>query len=186
MTMCKSGMTALLVILLSLTFTACKSVRPVFAPLQSTSTASADNISSSQEVMELEDAGISVIQLGDNVDIIIPTDVFFKYGTIELDPYYRWVIDDVVAIIEDYDLIPINITGYTDNVGDETINRRFSLHRAERVESYLWEHGIDFHRIKSHGAGSKPIIATNRTVEGSGINRRLVIHMRLQPGDDLV
>ena len=160
--------------------------KALFAAYHSTSTASADNISSSAEVMDLEDMGVSVIQKGDNVYFNVPTDTFFKYGTAEFNPDYRWVIDEIVLIIKDYDMVPIRITGYTDNVGAEQFKKQLSLNRAQRFETYLWSKGVDFRLIKSKGKGSRHRIATNRSVKGSGLNRRVMIHLRLNAHDTMV
>jgi outer membrane protein OmpA-like peptidoglycan-associated protein len=69
----------------------------------------------------------------------------------------------------------IEIIGHTDSSGDESLNQRLSLARAQAVADYLARHGILASRLKPVGVGSSLPIADNRTRYGRGLNRRIDI-----------
>ena len=69
----------------------------------------------------------------------------------------------------------VSITGHTDSSGDENVNQRLSLARAQVVADWLHERGIDGDRLKVAGAGSSQPVADNATRFGRGLNRRINI-----------
>ena len=69
----------------------------------------------------------------------------------------------------------IKIIGYTDNVGDNNKNLELSFERAKSVKTYFILKGVEGSRIIPLGKGSSSPIATNDTVEGRRLNRRVEI-----------
>jgi type VI secretion system protein ImpL len=69
----------------------------------------------------------------------------------------------------------IKIFGYTDNVGDVNKNLLLSYERAKSIKAYFVSKGVEESRIISSGKGSGSPIATNDTVEGRSLNRRVEI-----------
>jgi len=69
----------------------------------------------------------------------------------------------------------INITGYTDSIGDVNYNKRLSEFRANMVKGYLVGQGVNPARIKSSGRGPENPIQSNDTAEGRRANRRVEI-----------
>ena len=69
----------------------------------------------------------------------------------------------------------IEIFGHTDSSGDERMNQRLSLARAQAVADYLAQQGISAARLVPIGIGSAQPIADNRTRYGRGLNRRIDI-----------
>jgi outer membrane protein OmpA-like peptidoglycan-associated protein len=67
----------------------------------------------------------------------------------------------------------IEISGYTDNVGNPKKNKKLSKGRANACRNYLIAMGIDGSRIKAVGHGDKSPIASNKTPEGRQKNRRI-------------
>ncbi len=72
----------------------------------------------------------------------------------------------------------INITGYTDTIGDVKYNKRLSEFRANMVKSYLVGQGVNPTRIKSVGRGPENPIQSNDTLEGRRANRRVEIELQ--------
>ena len=66
----------------------------------------------------------------------------------------------------------IEITGHTDNVGNDDDNKRLSQQRADAVKNYLIQKGIIANRITTQGLGSLQPIADNSTEAGRQKNRR--------------
>ena len=67
----------------------------------------------------------------------------------------------------------LDISGHTDNVGDEAQNLLLSESRAQAVVSYLISKGVQAERITAKGYGETQPKTTNETPEGQAINRRV-------------
>jgi len=66
----------------------------------------------------------------------------------------------------------IEISGHTDDVGDDALNLELSQKRAESVRNYLIKNGIASNRVTAKGYGETQPIADNSTPEGKAKNRR--------------
>lgn len=69
----------------------------------------------------------------------------------------------------------IELSGHTDNKGEEEVLKTLSEGRANAVKDYLVENGIDAARISAIGYGASMPIADNETDEGRAQNRRTEI-----------
>jgi outer membrane protein OmpA-like peptidoglycan-associated protein len=67
----------------------------------------------------------------------------------------------------------IQVSGHTDNVGDEDANMILSKKRAESVKRFLAAQGIDENRIKTEFFGESKPIEDNSTAAGRQKNRRV-------------
>ncbi len=66
------------------------------------------------------------------------------------------------------------IDGHTDNVGGNDYNLRLSERRSEAVkQALISEYGISADRMTPEGFGASRPKATNDTVEGRALNRRV-------------
>jgi outer membrane protein OmpA-like peptidoglycan-associated protein len=92
-------------------------------------------------------------------------------ATIRKDSLPR--LDDVVEFMMAKKDSKIEISGHTDNVGNQKSNKVLSQKRAEACRDYLISKGIDGGRIKAIGHGDEKPIAPNDTVEGRQKNRRI-------------
>ena len=68
--------------------------------------------------------------------------------------------------------LKIEISGHTDNVGDDKSNQVLSENRAKSVYQYLTTNGIVAERLSYKGFGETVPIASNDTEEGRAQNRR--------------
>lgn len=85
-------------------------------------------------------------------------------------------LDVVVEYMTHKKSVHVEISGYTDNVGDKKANKVLSQKRADAVRDYLVSKGIDGARIKAVGYGDANPIAPNTTPEGRQKNRRIEAH----------
>lgn len=68
------------------------------------------------------------------------------------------------------------IEGHTDSVGDDAVNMKLSLQRAEKISSYLAINpGIPATLLEARGFGESDPVADNNSQEGRRQNRRIVI-----------
>jgi OOP family OmpA-OmpF porin len=80
---------------------------------------------------------------------------------------------EVVTILKKNREMKGVIEGHTDSMGSEEYNQGLSERRAQAVEKYIEEHGIDADRYTIKGYGESNPIASNDTEEGRQENRRV-------------
>jgi len=81
----------------------------------------------------------------------------------------------IKEVLEMYPDRMVKIEGHTDSIGDEKVNRKLSLQRAESVLEFLIAAGIDGSRLRALGFGEVRPIASNTYKKGRAMNRRIDI-----------
>jgi OOP family OmpA-OmpF porin len=99
--------------------------------------------------------------------------VLFDFNKSDIKPEAHRLLDEVVAILKKNPEIKGVIEGHTDSIGSEEYNQGLSEKRAQAVEKYIEEHGIDADRYTVKGYGESKPIASNDTAEGQQENRRV-------------
>ncbi|MCL5027532.1 MAG: OmpA family protein [Bacteroidetes bacterium] len=99
----------------------------------------------------------------------------FAFGKSELLPSASRELDKIVKVMKDQPNSRWRITGYTDNIGSNQINKFVSLQRAEAVLNYFISKGLSRKRFQVIGLGKANPIASNSTEEGRAKNRRVEI-----------
>lgn len=83
------------------------------------------------------------------------------------------VLDEVVRVMKQNPDYRLDISGHTDNVGDEAQNLLLSESRAQTVVAYLISKGVQAERITSKGYGETQPKTSNDTPAGQAVNRRV-------------
>jgi cytochrome c oxidase subunit 2 len=97
----------------------------------------------------------------------------FETGSATLTSDSKYELDNVIAALQQYPQMTIELAGHTDNVGDPKANLTLSQARAGSVLNYLTEKGsIDKARLRAVGYGQGRPIDTNDTEDGRAKNRR--------------
>lgn len=113
---------------------------------------------------------------GDEVSIILSSDVLFETNSANLSPEAQSILEQVATEIDDASSEDVKIDGYADNTGTDSINLPLSQERAAAVEEILSElttrSGVSF---DVEGHGSSDPIASNDTEEGRERNRRVSV-----------
>jgi OOP family OmpA-OmpF porin len=99
--------------------------------------------------------------------------IFFEFNKAKIKPESFNILDEVVAVLKDRPEITLEIQGHTDDKGKDDYNLCLSQARAASVKKYLVEHGIASSRLTAVGYGETCFIASNKTKEGRGMNRRV-------------
>ena len=99
---------------------------------------------------------------------------FFDTNKAILLPASIAELNRVYALISQIDS-HIEISGHTDNVGNDQSNQILSQKRAQAVSDYLVQLGIAPSRITIVGYGETKPVADNNTEEGRQLNRRVEI-----------
>ncbi len=98
--------------------------------------------------------------------------IFFETNQYTLLPSSEVELSQLVTLMKENPTLKIEISGHTDNVGNEQSNQVLSEKRAAAVVQYLQSAGIPQERMLFKGYGETMPIADNNTEEGRAMNRR--------------
>jgi OmpA-OmpF porin, OOP family len=114
---------------------------------------------------------LTPIEIG---QVAVLNNVFFEFDKFELQKESYPELDRLAALLKNSATMKIELSGYTDSTGTNAYNDKLSNNRAQAVADYLLlKTGIDKKRIVvKHFGESKPV-ATNATVKGRELNRRV-------------
>lgn len=104
-------------------------------------------------------------------------DVLFEVNSYRLNEQHTAGLDSLIEILTQNKSIQIQISGHTDNSGNERYNAKLSRDRAEAVAVYLIDHTVEESRITFEGLGSTRPLVSNATEQGRRKNRRVEIVM---------
>ena len=98
--------------------------------------------------------------------------VYYKTGSAELDDKSKYELDNLVAVLNKYPKMTIEISSHTDSDGDDAYNMTLSQERSRSVFNYLLGQQVATGRLRSKGYGETKPVDTNDTEEGKAKNRR--------------
>lgn len=102
-------------------------------------------------------------------------DVLFEFNKSELKPGTARNLLPLAEVLRERTEQTVLIEGHTDSVGTHAYNMILSEQRAQSVERYLVEQGIEVSRITTKGLGPDFPVADNATAEGRQLNRRVEV-----------
>lgn len=116
-----------------------------------------------------------------DVDKIIRLNyVNFRTGSAELTPLSRYELDNVVAVMNKYANLTLEVGGHTDSTGEPESNLTLSDARANSVKRYLSSKGVNPDKLIAVGYGQDRPTDTNDTPEGRAQNRRTELRILTQ------
>lgn len=118
---------------------------------------------------------IQVVTIKEMIEEEIPVainNLFFNTGEYELLPASIAELMRVGNVIRKQQLL-VEISGHTDDVGDDESNLVLSRNRAKAVRDYLIKLGVESELLTTQGYGESRPVATNKTPEGRQKNRRV-------------
>lgn len=115
------------------------------------------------------DVFLQPIQLGEKV---VLKNIFFEIASYILKDESKVELEKLIAFLNTNPQIKIEVSGHTDNIGDDKYNLTLSENRAKSVIDYLISRGISFERLTYKGYGKDQPITSNETEEGRAQNRR--------------
>ena len=123
------------------------------------------------EALDLSNEKVAAIQK--NPAFII----FFSHNSKMLSDKAKEKLDRIVEIIRSNPPANITLNGYTDSYGEKSYNEMISEMRANMVKAYLVNKGVNSNNIQTFGYGAQQFIASNKTLEGRRMNRRVEIEL---------
>ena len=139
----------------------------------------------------LNDDALKITVRSGRMVVRLPTAVYFERGKVELQPEGKAILDKIAATLKDDTDRRFLIAAHTDS---EPIsakspifksNLELSVLRAAASFDYLVSQGMDPKLMAATGYGEYMPAASNDTLEGKALNRRLEIII-LPADDDLV
>lgn len=104
---------------------------------------------------------------------IVLNNVFFDSGKAILRPESYPELNRLIAIMNQYPKLVVEISGHTDNVGSDANNQKLSQKRAQAVVDYIVSMGVAINQITAMGYGESQPRADNKTKAGKQLNRRV-------------
>ena len=83
------------------------------------------------------------------------------------------MINEMATTLKNNPLWALKIVGHTDSIGKVSYNLKLSKARAESLKTALVKRGVEASRLETAGAGASTPIATNKTLQGRALNRRV-------------
>lgn len=104
--------------------------------------------------------------------------VLFARNTSWLSPGAKEILGRLAATLSENPSRRVAISGHTDDVGPEDLNRALSVERAHRCGRWLEGHGVDPERMDIQGFGSTRPVGNDRSLEAQVQNRRVELDLR--------
>jgi outer membrane protein OmpA-like peptidoglycan-associated protein len=127
----------------------------------------------------LENSGVSVTRVGDNIVLNMPSNVTFDTDQAEVKPQFYDTLNSVALVLQEYNQTLVDVIGHTDSDGSDDYNYDLSRRRAGSVSQYLVSQQNDPNRFSVEGRGEQQPIASNNTASGKSQNRR--VEITIQP-----
>jgi outer membrane protein OmpA-like peptidoglycan-associated protein len=105
-------------------------------------------------------------------EIVVLKNIFFDTDKYDLKSESTTELEKLLNLLNKNPKIKIQISGHTDNVGEDKYNQILSENRAKAVYDYLITNGIAKERLTYMGYGEAVPVGTNETDEGRANNRR--------------
>jgi outer membrane protein OmpA-like peptidoglycan-associated protein len=100
--------------------------------------------------------------------------LFFDTGKATIKPESYPELNGFENMMKQNPTIRVEISGHTDDIGDNAFNKKLSQDRANSVKAFLVARGIDAKRLVSIGHGeTKPLVSNDDEAGGREINRRV-------------
>jgi outer membrane protein OmpA-like peptidoglycan-associated protein len=122
--------------------------------------------------------GVQVNKVGNTVQLVMASDVTFKFNSADINSAFYSTLDSVAIVLRKYTNTNMVVSGYTDSVGSAAYNQTLSERRAKSVGDYLISQRVNPNRIFTQGFGERNPVASNKTAQGRRMNRRVVITLR--------
>ena len=124
---------------------------------------------------QLRGTGVSVQRDGNNINLIMPSNITFASDGRNLNSTFYDVLGSVVLVVQEFNKTTIVVAGYTDSTGSNTYNQKLSEDRANSVANFLINKKVNTARLDVIGFGEKNPIADNKSKQGRSLNRRVEI-----------
>lgn len=122
---------------------------------------------------ELERTGVRVERHGNEIVLIMPSNITFDVDSSAVKPGFVDVLNSVALVLDEYEKTLVEVVGHTDSTGADRYNQLLSEQRANSVAGVLSRQGVRGVRIATAGYGEQYPVASNASEAGRQANRRV-------------
>ncbi|MDR1402477.1 MAG: OmpA family protein [Tannerellaceae bacterium] len=121
------------------------------------------------------DATVESVNDGEALKITFDSGILFATNSSDVSEASKSALRNFSASLKQHADTYVKVIGHTDNTGRVDYNQTLSEKRAQSVYGYLMNQGVSSDRMTYEGKGIHDPVATNATVEGRALNRRVEI-----------
>lgn len=125
----------------------------------------------------LTNRGATIIELGDQILVVLPSARIFDGMTATIKPQAYSTLNLLTAYINSYTQMMVKISAYTDDIGENSVNLALSRQQAHAVERYLAANRVNTRVLYAEGFGGTNLVMRNTMDWGKSDNYRLEITM---------
>jgi outer membrane protein OmpA-like peptidoglycan-associated protein len=125
----------------------------------------------------LRAAGVSVQRQGNNIVLVMASDITFPVDGDQVNPQFYQTLAAVGEVLAEYNKTTIEVSGHTDSTGSNQYNQDLSQRRANAVAYILAQNGVMPQRMYVIGLGETRPVASNANAAGRAKNRRVEIQI---------
>jgi outer membrane protein OmpA-like peptidoglycan-associated protein len=126
---------------------------------------------------QLTNRGVTMVELGDQILIVLPSARLFNGMTAKFKPQAYSTLNLLTMYINSYTKTLVKISAYTDDMGERRVNLALSKQQARAVERYLASNGTNARLLYSDGFGGTNLVMRNTMDWGNSDNYRIEITM---------
>ncbi|MCE9521163.1 MAG: OmpA family protein [Alphaproteobacteria bacterium] len=125
----------------------------------------------------LRAAGVSVQRQGNNIVLVMASDITFPVDSDQVNPQFYQTLSAVGEVLAEFNRTTIEVSGHTDSTGANQYNQDLSQRRANAVAYILSQNGVMPQRMYVIGMGETRPVASNANAGGRARNRRVEIQI---------
>ncbi len=125
--------------------------------------------------IERDIAGAKVERIGEGIKITFDSGILFDVDQADLKYDSKTELGQLAVILNKYEDTNILLAGHTDSTGSAEYNMGLSEDRAQSVAYYLETQNVNAMRLDVRGFGKDEPVASNETVAGRALNRRVEV-----------
>ena len=107
--------------------------------------------------------------------------IWFATADDHLSPASVATLDKICSLARENDLLRVEISGNTDNVGSTSFNEKLAARRVKSAADYLAQCGVSLELFSTEAFGERKPFADNKEAEGRLQNRRVDLVVSYRP-----
>jgi sortase system peptidoglycan-associated protein len=108
----------------------------------------------------------------------------FSTGSSDIAPHYQEQVAALAQILNSSPEMKIDLSGYTDLIGEQSLNQTLSQARVESVRTLLMAQGVKEQQIATFAFGEDAPVVANNESEVSFYDRRVVLKLHTPPSKE--